>query len=99
MPVDWKKYPEDWKRIAKAKKVSVDWKCEECGKQCRRPDEKFDTHSRTLTVHHIDRDPQNNTPDNLIALCPGCHLEAHRYERKAKALDKYFRKLERLEGR
>lgn len=78
MPVDWKKYPEDWKRIAKAKKISVDWKCEECGKQCRRPEEKFDTHSRTLTVHHIDGNPGNNDPENLIALCPRCHLMRHR---------------------
>ncbi len=59
--------------------------CEECGKQCRKPGEEFDTHSRTLTVHHIDMDPMNNDPENLIALCAGCHLKRHR---KVKSLDK-----------
>lgn len=24
-------------------------------------------------VHHIDEDPSNNDPDNLIPLCPNCH--------------------------
>ena len=78
MPVDWKKYAADWKVIAKAKKASVGWKCEDCGKQCRKPEEQFDTHRRTLTVHHIDGDPGNNAPENLIALCPRCHLMRHR---------------------
>ena len=77
MPVDWRKYPEDWKKISKAVKAAADWKCEECGMQCRRPEEKFDTHRRTLTVHHIDMDPGNNDPENLVALCPKCHLMKH----------------------
>jgi hypothetical protein len=29
-------------------------------------------------VHHIDRQPTNNNVDNLIALCPRCHLDLHR---------------------
>ena len=78
MPVDWKKYPENWKQISLEKKNSVNWICERCGKQCRKTGEKFDTHSRTLTVHHIDGNTMNSKPENLIALCPGCHLAAHR---------------------
>lgn len=78
MPMKRELYPENWKEIAAAKKEAVDWKCEGCGKQCRRPDEPFDTHSRTLTVHHIDMDPGNCSSENLIALCAGCHLAAHR---------------------
>lgn len=85
MPVDWKKYSKNWKEVARQKKESVGWRCEECGKQCRKPGEEFDTHSRTLTVHHIDMDPMNNDPENLIALCAGCHLKRHR---KVKSLDK-----------
>lgn len=99
MPMKRKLYPKDWDQIAAAKKEAAGWKCEQCGKQCRKPGEPFDTHSRTLTVHHIDRNPGNNSPDNLVALCPACHLEAHRWERKARKLDKLFRQSERMEGR
>jgi hypothetical protein len=28
-------------------------------------------------VHHIDEDPANNEPLNLIPLCPNCHLTDH----------------------
>lgn len=82
MPMNRELYPKNWKEIATAKKESVGWKCEECGKQCRRPGEVFDTHCRTLTVHHIDGNPGNCSPDNLIALCAGCHLAAHRRKEK-----------------
>lgn len=27
-----------------------------------------------LTVAHLDQRPRNNSPENLRALCPGCHL-------------------------
>ena len=78
MPMKRELYPADWKAIAKAKKEAVGWICEDCGKQCRKPGEKFDTHSRTLTVHHLDEDPGNCSPENLIALCAPCHLKRHR---------------------
>lgn len=26
-------------------------------------------------LHHIDEDPSNNSPANLIPLCPNCHLQ------------------------
>jgi 5-methylcytosine-specific restriction endonuclease McrA len=35
-----------------------------------------------LHVHHIDRDPTNDAPDNLITLCETCHARAHRELRK-----------------
>lgn len=25
-------------------------------------------------IHHIDEDPSNNDPENLLPLCPNCHL-------------------------
>ena len=82
MPMKRELYPENWGEIATAKKAAAGWKCEECGKQCRRPGEKFDTHARTLTVHHEDRNPGNCDPSNLIALCAGCHLRRHRKGQK-----------------
>lgn len=40
--------------------------CEACGKTPRR-----------LHVHHIDEDPTNNAPENLITLCPSDHKFIH----------------------
>lgn len=74
MPVDWSRYPANWKQIALITKEAAGWICQDCGMQCRRPGEPFDTHRRTMSVHHIDHDPPNVDPINLIALCSACHL-------------------------
>lgn len=42
-----------------------DFRCQECG--CIQGEEK-------LSIHHIDYNPKNNDPDNLISLCRRCHL-------------------------
>ena len=76
MPMDKSRYPANWKQIALAVKEAAGWRCQACGKQCRKPGEKLDTHRRTLTVHHIDHRPENSEPENLIALCAPCHLKA-----------------------
>lgn len=39
--------------------------CERCGVVGR------------LHVHHKDEDPFNNTPSNLMTLCPRCHRQSH----------------------
>lgn len=82
MPMERNLYPPDWADIATRKKESVDWICEACGKQCRKPGEPFDTHKRTLTVSHRDHNPANCAADNLRALCAPCHL---RYDAKHHA--------------
>lgn len=30
-----------------------------------------------LHVHHVDRNPANNDPANLMTLCASCHLKLH----------------------
>jgi len=30
-----------------------------------------------IVKHHIDEDPSNNVPENLVPLCPNCHTQAH----------------------
>ncbi len=74
MPVDWRKYPDDWDEIATGVKERSGWKCEICGMQCRKPGEPFDTHRRTLTVMHLNHDESDCRPENLKAACPKCHL-------------------------
>lgn len=67
-------YPPNWEEIATAVKEAAGWRCQTCGRQCRRPGEPFDSHRRTLTVAHWpDPDPMNCSRDNLLALCPACH--------------------------
>lgn len=87
MPMQIELYPSDWKRIAFEKKESVGWKCEFCGKQCRKPNEPFDTHKRTLTVAHMNHEPSDCRAENLKALCAPCHLRydaKHHVETRAK---------------
>lgn len=85
MPMQKERYPTNWRTIAQAVKESADWQCKDCGMQCRRPGEPFDTHRRTMSVHHIGatkddgspgdiHDKMDVRPVNLIALCSACHL-------------------------
>lgn len=94
MPVDWTKYPDNWREIANRIKTEADWCCEKCGQQCRRPGENFDTHKRTLTVAHINHVESDCSDGNLVALCSGCHL---RYDAPRKAMQKIAQR--RIEAR
>mgnify|MGYP003432626583 CR=1 len=89
MPMDRTKYPADWDEIARAIKEQAGWKCEQCTLQCRYPDEKFDTHRRTLTVAHINHVEMDCRPENLVALCPKCHLA---YDQARKVMQRLARK-------
>lgn len=87
MPMQRDLYPPDWEEIARRVKDTAGWRCEECGRQCRRPGVPLDTHRRTLTVAHLNHDPADCRPENLRALCAGCHLryDAGMHARKAAA--------------
>jgi 5-methylcytosine-specific restriction endonuclease McrA len=88
----WKRslYPANWDEIALAIKTAAKWKCQHCGKQCLKPYEVSDAHAKdtsswaffTLTVHHIDHNPGNNSTENLIALCAPCHLYRHARDKR-----------------
>jgi len=82
MPMKRELYPPDWDYIASSVKVAAEWKCAECGVQCRRPGDRFQTHRLTLTVAHLDHNPGNCVRENLRALCAPCHL---RYDAAEKA--------------
>lgn len=89
MPMERERYPDDWPQIARAVKDEVGWKYDECGMQCRRPGEPFDTHRRTLTVSHKNHIPEDCRRENLQALCAPCHLrydaQHHAETRKRRA--------------
>lgn len=82
MSMDKKRYPKEWNQIAAAVKEAAGWKCQKCGKQCRKPGEPFDTHRNTLTVAHLNHTPEDMRPENLLAMCAPCHL---RYDAKHHA--------------
>lgn len=82
-------YPDDWDDIAFRIKCEAGWKCEKCGRQCRFPGDSFDTHRRTLTVAHINHVTMDSRDENLVALCPKCHLE---YDAYRKALQRLARR-------
>lgn len=73
-PMRREEYPDDWEAIAADVKELAGWRCQTCGRQCRRPGEAFVTHRDTLTVAHRDNNPANCSPSNLIAECAPCHL-------------------------
>lgn len=50
---------------------------------CQKCNKEYDT---TLQVHHKDEDRSNNTLDNLIVLCAGCHMKEHYKDRKIDEL-------------
>ena len=76
-------YPENWNEIATQIKQRSGYCCQRCGMQCLPPGRGYRHLSRrvrskyTAQVHHRDRQPANNNPDNLVALCTGCHLHYH----------------------
>ena len=67
-PVDYSRYPDDWKQIAAAA-IEREGACQGCG--CLHREDG--TNGTILTVHHPDRDPENRDA-RLTVLCARCHL-------------------------
>jgi hypothetical protein len=108
-PENLKRYPADWKRIATAIKDRAGWRCEcegECGRgthvgRCPNEHHKtaYDTESDViLTTAHLNHIPEDCRPENLKAMCQGCHLHydrdhhqetAYRTRREGKAVDMF----------
>jgi len=76
------KYPDDWKEIANRVKEKTGYRCQACGRQCRKPGEPHTTHKNTLTVAHLNHDESDCRPENLMAMCAPCHV---RYDARSKA--------------
>ncbi|WP_082478192.1 hypothetical protein [Microbacterium sp. Leaf320] len=79
------RYPEDWDTISAQTKHRAGWRCEcegECGRgthEGRCPNlhhlPAYGTGSRVvLTTAHLNHTPEDCRPENLKAMCQGCHL-------------------------
>ncbi|MGW0486169.1 hypothetical protein [Nonomuraea sp. NPDC003214] len=84
-PENKDRYPADWPEIARAVKEEAGWRCActgECGRgthEGRCPnvhgEPAYDSgYPVVLTTAHLNHQPEDCAPDNLRAMCPGCHL-------------------------
>jgi len=81
-------YTKDFPQISVALRDGVGWRCQQCGRLLSAAgDKKF------LHVHHRNGDRWDNSPENLEAVCIGCHAEkpAHSHM-KALPLYQEFRR-------
>ena len=80
MPMDRSKYPDNWDEIATAVKEAAGWRC--TNPECGIGHLEDGTMGSCLTVHHPDRDPENEPHARKQALCVRCHLKADRILRR-----------------
>ena len=85
-PENRSRYPADWPAISRAIKERAGWQCEclgECGRNTHKGDRCPNRHGQpaygtgsivVLTTAHLDHTPENCDPENLRAMCQGCHL-------------------------
>lgn len=84
MPVDWSRYPANWKQISLRIREREGWRCKWCGAEHGQPNPR--TGSKVvLTVAHLGTPHADGRPgdkhdkmdvrdENLAALCQACHL-------------------------
>lgn len=65
---------------AEVTKSALHWRA----KKHRKPNCEQCQTTNDLHVHHIDRNPANNDPANLMTLCSPCHLKLHWREDREK---------------
>jgi hypothetical protein len=107
MPMDRSLYPKNWEAIAYRIKDRANWCCQECRRQCKRPDQDWSEFLSCgcvsgemeakptrfiLTVAHLNHIPSDCSDENLRALCTVCHL---RYDARQMALKRRLKR-ERL---
>jgi 5-methylcytosine-specific restriction endonuclease McrA len=84
MPIDYKKYPPNWKSEMRPRILKrAGNRCEFCGAENHQP-HPLTGSKVVLTIAHLDHDPQNwdVKDERLAALCQKCHLAYDRKERE-----------------
>jgi hypothetical protein len=89
-PENRRRYPDDWDAIAEEIKFGrAGGRCEcagECGRgthtgRCpnRHGEPAYGTGKKVvMTTAHLNHTPEDCRPENLKAMCPGCHLHYDR---------------------
>jgi hypothetical protein len=76
MPIDYSKYPPNWKSEIRPRILERACNCcEVCGSKNHKP-HPITGSKVILTIMHLDRDPENwdVTDDRLKAACQRCHF-------------------------
>lgn len=105
------RYPDNWRAISWSIRFERAQSRCECTGECGRPEWHLErdgrcgnrnggralgTRSRVvLTVAHLDHTPENCDPENLKAMCQGCHLS---YDREHHAETRATVRRAELEG-
>ncbi|WP_024547017.1 hypothetical protein [Picosynechococcus sp. NKBG15041c] len=93
------RYPKNWNEIALKVKQEANWCCQTCGLKCIEPGQSTkginssEIAKHRLSVHHQNYTPEDNRPQNLIALCAACHLAKHQRRRGSITPDQLELKL------
>jgi heterodisulfide reductase subunit B len=78
MPVDYRKYPADWRATSSRIRFGrAQNRCELCGVENYLP-HPLTGKKVVLTVAHLNRNIADNRDENLKALCQFCHLNHDR---------------------
>ncbi|QQF52439.1 HNH endonuclease [Campylobacter fetus subsp. venerealis] len=73
-------YPDKWNEISKKMKEKANYRCQQCGKNCKND-------IANLHTHHINGDKSNCNPSNLKVLCAKCHSEQPYHEHMKKRFE------------
>jgi len=104
MPIERDRYIPNYKDLHFQKKEAANWTCEFCDRICRKTgegwseffdrvgwqqplEEKWGRY--ILTVAHLNQKPEDNSVENLKALCAPCHL---RHDRAFKVQNTYAKR-------
>lgn len=67
-----------------------EYECPDCGRKSN--------DGVAFEVHHIDEDPLNNNPENLVGLCHRCHMLRHKtgFTQRSESVEEWKEKFRGL---
>lgn len=91
MPIDYSRYPPDWKERRERILERDERKCKFCGVPDRTTHPDTGSHV-VLTIAHLDHDEENWSVEDerLAALCQRCHLQYDAPEKSRRRRSKKY---------